>query len=290
MAKVGFIGTGIMGAPMVLNLLKAGHQVNVWNRSQDKLVPLTQAGAVAHAKAVDAAKEADMVILMLTDGPTCDDFLFGTHAIAQAMKAKATVVVMSSIPVPTAEKQAEKCLSMGLQYLDAPVSGGEKGAIEATLAIMVGGEQTTFDEAKTTLNAMGRPVYVGKAGCGELAKLVNQMIVASTIATVSEGLLLAEKGGANPLNILEALKGGFADSAILQLHGMRMITENFKPGGTARIQLKDTHTIVDQAKLLQLNLPVATLVDQLFQQMIDAGDGELDHAGLIREIKRMNKV
>lgn len=290
MAVVGFIGTGIMGAPMVKNLLKAGHQVQVWNRSSSKILPLVEAGAKACTHAEDAGLNADVLICMLTDGPACDEVLFGENAAVSSLKKNAIVIVMSSIPVQTAEQQNLNCLKLGLRYLDAPVSGGEKGAIEATLAIMVGGEQQTFDEAKPIFTAMGRATLVGAAGCGELAKLVNQLIVASTIATVSEGLLLAKQGGADVSKVREALSGGYADSPILQQHGLRIIEHNFKPGGKARIQLKDTHTAIAQAKHLNLTLPVGQLVDQLFEGMVDAGDGELDHAGLFRQIKRLNHL
>lgn len=290
MAVIGFVGTGIMGAPMVINLLKAGHQVQVWNRSAEKLTPLVAAGAKACSKPADAGQHADVLICMLTDGPACDAVLFGENAAVAALKKDAIVIVMSSIPVQTAEQQNQKCIALGLRYLDAPVSGGEKGAIEATLAIMVGGEQSVFDDAKTVFEAMGRPVLVGVAGCGELAKLVNQLIVASTIATVSEGLLLAQQGGADISKVREALSGGYADSPILQQHGLRIIQQNFTPGGKARIQLKDTHTAVAQAKHLNLTLPVGELVDQLFEGMVEAGDGELDHAGLFRQIKRLNQL
>lgn len=290
MAVVGFIGTGIMGAPMVKNLLKAGHVVQVWNRSLDKLLPLVDVGAKACKSAAEAGINADVLICMLTDGPTCDAVLFGENAAVTSLNKNAIVIVMSSIPVQTAQQQYARCAELGLRYLDAPVSGGEKGAIEATLAIMVGGEQMAFDEAKSIFTAMGRPTLVGSAGCGELAKLANQLIVASTIATVSEALLLAQQGGADVRKVREALSGGYADSPILQQHGLRIIEQNFKPGGKASIQLKDTHTIVDHAKSLNLTLPVGQLVDHLFEDMVNAGDGELDHAGLFRQIKRMNHL
>ncbi len=155
---------------------------------------------------------------------------------------------------------------------------------------MVGGDAQIFSHAEHVLSAMGRPILVGDAGCGMLAKLVNQMIVASTIATVSEGLLLATKAGADPIQLKEALTGGFADSPILQQHGERMLNRDFKPGGTARNQHKDIHTAVSYAKSLELNLPIAQKVSQLFENMLTAGDGELDHSGLIRELERMNHM
>lgn len=290
MARIGFVGTGIMGTPMVMNLIKDGHQVQVWNRTISKLKTLEEAGAQVCHQLSEVGRDVDLLIVMLTDGKTCDEVLFQKDGAISELKKNSIVIVMSSVPVETAKYQNERCLSLGLRYLDAPVSGGENGAQNATLAIMVGGEEDTFTEAQTVLNSMGRAVLVGTAGCGELAKLVNQMIVASTIATVAEGLLFAQQGGADPYKVKQALTGGFADSPILQQHGERMLSQNFKPGGAASTQLKDTHTAINYAQELKLKLPVAELVDQLFSDMVHHGDGPLDHSGLIRELKRLNNI
>lgn len=290
MARIGFVGTGIMGTPMVMNLIKGGHQVQVWNRTLSKLKGLEEAGAKACHQLSEVGKDVELLIVMLSDGKTCDEVLFQQAGAVSELKKNSIVIVMSSIPVKTAKHQNERCLSLGLRYLDAPVSGGEKGAKDATLAIMVGGEEDTFTEAQAVLNCMGRAVLVGAAGCGELAKLVNQMIVASTIATVAEGLLFAQQGGADPQKVKQALTGGFADSPILQQHGERILRQNFKPGGAATTQLKDTHTAINYAQELNLKLPVAELVNQLFSDMVHNGDGALDHSGLIREIKRLNNI
>lgn len=290
MAKIGFVGTGIMGTPMVINLLNAGHDVKVWNRTPSKLKTLLDAGAVACPELSQVGVDVEFLVCMLSDGKTCDEILFQEQGAVSQLKPKSTVIVMSSIPVAKAKEQSQRCSQLGLQYLDAPVSGGEKGAINANLAIMVGGDEHVFSQAETVFKSLGRSVLVGKTGCGELAKLVNQMIVASTIATVSEGLLMAQQGGADPRKVKEALSGGFADSSILQQHGERMLNETFEPGGTARTQLKDTNTAMAHAQTLGLNLPVAKLVDQLFESMVNAGDGGLDHSGLIRELKRLNRL
>lgn len=290
MARIGFVGTGIMGTPMVMNLIKGGHQVQVWNRTFSKLKGLEEVGAKACHQLSEVGKDVDLLVVMLSDGKTCDEVLFQQAGAVSELKKNSIVIVMSSIPVKTAKHQNERCLSLGLRYLDAPVSGGEKGAKDATLAIMVGGEEDTFTEAQAVLNCMGRAVLVGAAGCGELAKLVNQMIVASTIATVAEGLLFAQQGGADPQKVKQALTGGFADSPILQQHGERILRQNFKPGGAATTQLKDTHTAINYAQELNLKLPVAELVNQLFSDMVHNGDGALDHSGLIREIKRLNNI
>ena len=290
LATVGFIGTGIMGKPMARNLLQAGYPVRAWNRSPAKAQELAAHGAEVLPTPALAAKGAQVLVCMLSDGPTCDEVLFGEGGAARVLAPGALVIVMSSIAVDSAVEQARQCADLGLHYLDAPVSGGERGAREASLAIMVGGEVAAFEQGRQVLAAMGRPVHVGPAGTGELSKLVNQLIVASTIATVAEGLLLAERGGADPIKVHEALLGGFVDSPIWRQHGQRMLDNDFTPGGPAKWQLKDTRTALAQAQKLGLSLPVGSLVDGLFQAMIEAGDGELDHAGLIRQLRRHNQL
>lgn len=290
LATVGFIGTGIMGKPMARNLLQAGYPVRAWNRSPAKALELAAHGAEVLPTPALAAKGAQVLVCMLSDGPTCDEVLFGEGGAARVLAPGALVIVMSSIAVDSAVEQARQCAALGLHYLDAPVSGGERGAREASLAIMVGGEVAAFEQGRQVLAAMGRPVHVGPAGTGELSKLVNQLIVASTIATVAEGLLLAERGGADPAKVHEALLGGFVDSPIWRQHGQRMLDNDFTPGGPAKWQLKDTRTALAQAQKLGLSLPVGSLVDGLFQAMIEAGDGELDHAGLIRQLRRHNQL
>lgn len=288
--SVAFIGTGIMGQPMALNLLKAGYPVRAWNRSTARTVPLAEQGAQVLASAAHAAEGAQTLLCMLSDGPTCNEVLFGEEGAARALAPGALVIVMSSIAVEVAVEQARQCAALGLRYLDAPVSGGERGARDASLAIMTGGDSDAFEQGRTILAVLGRPVHVGPAGTGQLAKLVNQLIVASTIATVAEGLLLAERGGADPARVHEALLGGFVDSVIWRQHGQRMLHQDFTPGGPAKWQLKDTRTALAHADSLGLSLPVGSLVNGLFEAMVEAGDGELDHAGLIRQLRRHNHL
>lgn len=288
--QIGFIGTGIMGEPMAHHLIRAGYPLRVWNRTPEKLASLVAAGAVACATPAAAAEDASTVICMLSDGPTCDTILFGCDGAVKAMAPGSTLVVMSSVAVEAAVEQARRAAEFGVHYIDAPVSGGQAGARNATLAIMAGGSEEDFTAVAPLLAVLGRPVLVGPVGCGELAKLVNQIIVASTIATVAEALLLAEKGGASPAKVREALAGGFADSPILQQHGLRMIEDRFAPGGPAKWQLKDTHNALAYAESVGLSLPVASLVDSLFDDMVSHGDGELDHSGLIRELRRRNGI
>lgn len=286
-ADVAVLGTGIMGFQMARRLAEAGRPVTAWNRTRDKAQRLAPLGARIVDRPADAA--ASVVVLMLSDGPTCDRVLHEDGLLA-AMPAGSTLIVMSSIPVEAARGQAAAAAARGVRYLDAPVSGGEKGATEGTLAIMAGGEPETFADVRPVLEIMGRPTLVGPAGCGQLAKLVNQLIVASTITTVAEAMLLAEAGGADPAAVRTALMGGFADSTILKQHAPRMIARDFAPGGPSRWQLKDTSTATALARGLGLSLPVAELVDRLFADLVEHGDGDLDHSAVIRELRRRNDL
>ena len=287
-SRIGFLGTGIMGLPMARRLIEAGHEVRAWNRTRPKAEPLAAAGAAVVDSPGDAVRHAEVVICMLSSGPVCDEVLLGDGGALDGIGPGSTLVVMSSIPVETAQAHARAAAARDVGYLDAPVSGGEKGATEGTLAIMIGGEEAVVERVGPVLKVLGRPTHVGPAGTGQLAKLVNQLIVAGTIAVVAEALLLAERGGADPARVREAILGGFAHSTILEQHAPRMIGNDFRPGGPAKHQLKDTGTAVALARALGLQLPVATLVDGLFAGLVDHGDGELDHSAVIRELRRHN--
>ncbi|MFF2323157.1 NAD(P)-dependent oxidoreductase [Agrobacterium sp. NPDC058088] len=286
--RIAVIGTGIMGAPMAGRLAEAGFSVKVWNRSAEKAAVLAAKGVQPAATAAEAVAEADVVICMLSSGPVCDEVLLGASGVVSNMKPGAILLVMSSIPVESAREQAEVAKAYGIAYVDAPVSGGEKGAIEGTLAIMAGGEQQDVDALRPLLNCLGRVTHVGPVGCGSLAKLANQLIVASTICAVAEALTLVEAGGADPAQVREALLGGFAESTVFRQHGKRMVEGDFRPGGPAKYQVKDTSTALAFAKSRGLDLPVGEEVDRLFRSMVEHGAGELDHSGVILEIKRMN--
>ncbi len=287
---IGFLGTGIMGGPMARNLCRAGHAVRAWNRSPDKAAALAGAGVGLAADPAEAVRGADAVICMLSSGPVCDEILLGPDGALAAMAPGSLLVVMSSIPVETAQRQAAAAAQAGIHYVDAPVSGGERGAIAGTLAIMAGGSPEAVGQAEPVLAAMGRPTHVGPAGCGQLAKLANQAIVASTIVTVAEAITFVESGGADPARVREALLGGFADSTILKQHALRMIERDFAPGGPAKYQVKDTGTALAHAETLGLTLPVLSLVDQMFSDMVAHGDGDLDHSAVLRELYRRNDL
>ena len=288
--RIGFLGTGIMGLPMARRLAEAGHPVTAWNRTRNKARPLAEAGATVAGTAGDAVRDADLVIAMLSSGGVCDEILLGDGGALSAMAPGSVLVVMSSIPVETAQAQARAAASRGIGYLDAPVSGGEKGACDGTLAIMAGGDAAVFERARPVFEILGRPTHIGPAGTGELAKLVNQLIVAGTITVLAEALLLAERGGADPARVRDAIRGGFAGSTVLEQHGARMITGDFRPGGPAKHQLKDTGTAVALARAIGLDLPVAELVDRLFADLVEHGDGDLDHSAIIRELRRHNTL
>jgi 2-hydroxy-3-oxopropionate reductase len=286
--EIAVIGTGIMGAPMAARLAEAGFSVKAWNRSAEKAAVLAVKGVQPTATAAEAVAEADVVLCMLSSGPVCDEVLLGASGVVSTMKPGAFLLVMSSIPVDSAREQAEAAKAHGVAYVDAPVSGGEKGATEGTLAIMAGGEQRDVDALRPLLNCLGRVTHVGPVGCGSLAKLANQLIVASTICAVAEALTLVEAGGADPAQVRQALLGGFAESTVFRQHGKRMVESDFRPGGPAKYQLKDTSTALAFAKSRGLKLPVGEEVDRLFHSMVEHGAGELDHSGVILEVKRMN--
>ena len=287
---VAVLGTGIMGAPIAIRLANAGFKVTAWNRSPDKVEVLRPHGVVPMSSVADAVRDANVVICMLSSGPVCETVLGGKDGAIASMRPDATLVVMSSIPVETAIVIAGDAEGRGIACLDAPVSGGELGAKEGRLAIMAGGAAYVVDGLAPIFAPLGRVTHVGPSGSGALTKLANQLIVASTICAVAEALTLAEAGGADPARVREALLGGFADSTVFRQHGLRMVEGNFTPGGPAKYQVKDTSTALRFARSHGLKLPVGEEVDRLFRAMVDHGNGDLDHSGVILELKRMNSA
>ena len=288
-ASAAMIGTGIMGAPLARRLAAAGLATSAWNRSAAKAADLAACGVRVHDSAAQAAAGCDVVISMLSSGAVNEEVLLGEGGVLAAMRPGAVLAVMSSIPVETARRLERAAAARGVRCLDAPVSGGEKGAIEGSLSIMVGGAPDVFEMMEPVFRLLGRPTHIGPPGAGQLAKLCNQLIVASTLCAVAEGLVLAERGGADPARVREALLGGFADSTVLRQHGARMVEGRFDPGGPAKYQVKDTTTALAMADEVGADLPVARVVDALFAQMVAQGDGDLDHSGIIREIRRRSK-
>jgi 2-hydroxy-3-oxopropionate reductase len=286
---VAFLGTGLMGAPMAANLLKHGFAVRAWNRSRDKAEPLAAMGATVCDAPDGATAGAGFVISMLADTHATDQVLFES-GLCTKLAQGTTVIVMSSLAPEDSRRHAKRCKEHGIAYLDAPVSGGPGGARDGTLAIMAGGDKAAFERCERVFAAMGRATLVGPAGAGQLAKLANQIIVGCTIVAVSEALLLAERGGANPDAVREALKGGLADSKVLQVHGGRMTSRRFAPGATVATQLKDMDNILREAKARHLKLPSSELTRGLYAALADRGLAHVDHSGTYLEIERLNGI
>ena len=286
--KIGFIGIGLMGFPMAKNILKAGYYLKVFNRSQNKAEALKEFGAQVTASINDVVKDSDVVITMLTDDTAINDVMNSSNFL-ENLKSGATVIDMSSVKPTTATKHGENLNSKNINYLDAPVSGGTIGAEEASLAIMVGGEQNIFDEAFDILKTMGNPTLVGPVGSGQVSKLANQIIVGLTIGAVAEAITLCEKAGANPKKMIKALSGGWADSKILQTHGKRMIDKDFTPKGRTSVHLKDMSNILECANSFNTHLPISNLVKEMYKTLVENGHGETDHSSLYKEIERINK-
>jgi len=288
---IALLGIGMMGYPIGRRLCEAGYTVKAWNRTRDKADRLAPFGAQVFDHAADAARGADVLITMLENGDIVEQVLFGTAGApgaAAALKRGAVVVDMSSIKPAQAKGHAQKLAALGVLYLDAPVSGGTVGAEQGTLAVMAGGEATTFEQVKSVFAPLGRATHVGPSGSGQLAKLANQLIVGITIGAVAEALLLCEKGGANMAQVKEAITGGFADSRILQVHGQRMVDRDFAPRARMTVQLKDLRNALDTADGLGFVAPITGLLEQLYAQGIAHGHQDLDHAGLFVELAERN--
>jgi 2-hydroxy-3-oxopropionate reductase len=286
--KIALLGTGRMGFPMARRLCEAGHEVHAWNRSRDKAEPLAAHGATVHTVAADAVRDADITIGMLESGPVVEEVLFGAAAAARAMRRGSLFIDMASIQPREARDHAARLAELGVDQLDAPVSGGTVGAENGTLAIMVGGKPADFERARDVFAVFGRATHVGPHGAGELAKLANQMIVGITIGAVAEALLLCAKGGADMAKVREAIGGGFAESRVLQLHGERMVQRDFAPRAKIAIQLKDMRNALATAEEIGFEAPVTALFEQLYAHAADHGLQDLDHSGLFVELASRN--
>ena len=283
--KLGFIGLGIMGTPMANNLLNAGHEMFVRTRSQ---VPAALQAAHVCATNADVARAADIIFLMLPDTPDVEAVLFGKDGVAEGLSAGKVVVDMSSISPMDTKAFAQKINALGCEYLDAPVSGGEVGAKAASLTIMVGGTEATFERVKPLFELMGKNItLVGGNGDGQTTKVANQIIVALNIAAVGEALLFASKAGADPAKVRAALMGGFASSRILEVHGERMIKRTFDPGFRIALHQKDLSLALSGAKAIGVSLPQTASAAQLMQACASNGWGQLDHSALVKSLELM---
>ena len=286
--KIGFIGTGLMGFPMVKNLLDKSLDLNVFSRTIEKAKPLEKFGAKISNSLSEAAKDADIVITMLTDDDAVEKVL-SDQGFQENLKKGSIVVDMSSIKPKIAIKYGNLLREKGINFLDAPVSGGTIGAEQATLAIMVGGDQKVFDQIKDVLKVMGNPTLVGPIGSGQVSKLANQIIVGVTIGAVAEAITLCEKAGVDGNKFIKALAGGFADGKILQNHGKRMIDKDFSPKGKVSTHLKDMNNILECAGDFNTQLPISNLIKDMFKSLVENGNDNDDHSALYKEIKRLNK-
>ncbi len=279
-----FLGIGLMGKPMAVRLLQAGYTVTVWNRTRAKAEPLSAIGARIADSVADAVHDADIIITMLDSGPVV------TAVLAQAWSSlkKGTVLIdMSSTRQSEAEETHAKLAALGVSFIDAPVSGGVIGAEAGTLAIMAGGTPEDFDCVSPILAVMGRATHVGPTGCGQLAKLCNQLIVGCTLSIVAEALLLAQAGGADPAAVRSAIRGGFAESRILDVHGQRMLERNFLPGGQVRSQAKDLDNVLSAAAASGLKLPVTELVATSYRSLAETLP-RADQCAALLELERQN--
>ncbi len=286
--RIGFIGLGIMGTPMAGHLLKAGHQLFVHTRGE---VPaaITDAGATACPNARAVAESADIIITMVPDTPDVELVLFGEQGVARGLTAGKVVVDMSSISPVETKAFARKIEALGCDYLDAPVSGGDVGARNATLSIMVGGKPEVFERVRPVFEAMGKNITrVGDSGAGQTCKVANQIVVALTINAVAEGLLFAARAGADPAKVREALMGGLATSRILEVHGERMIKRTVEPGFRIALHQKDLNLALGAARSLGLALPATAQAQQLFSACVAQGGAAWDHSGLVRALEKLS--
>jgi len=288
MTEIGFIGLGIMGKPMASHLVAAGHTVHVCDLVEESVKHLCLLGAKACSCCKEIAQKSDIIFIMVPDTPDVEAALFGAEGVAEGLKPGSIVVDMSSISPIATKEFAKRLAAMGVKMLDAPVSGGQVGAENATLSIMVGGPLEVFNQVKPYFEKMGKNiVHIGDHGDGQTCKVANQIVVALTIEAVAEALLFASKAGADPAKVRTALLGGFAQSRILELHGERMIKHNFNPGFRIRLHQKDLNLALEAARSLGLSLPNTSLAQELFNAVAAQGGSDLDHSAMVLALEKL---
>jgi len=290
-AKLGFVGLGIMGRPMMKNLLKAGHSVVAYTRTASVLDPCVAEGAERGASNSDVGARADVIFTMLPDGPEVEEVVLGDGGILEGAKKGAIIVDMSSINPLVSQKIGEACAAMGVEFLDAPVSGGEPKAIDGTLAIMVGGSEAAFGRVEPLLKCMGSSVTLtGPVGAGNTTKLANQIMVACNIAAMGEALTLATRCGLNPEVVVNAVKSGLAGSAVLNAKAPMLIDRNFKPGFRIRLHQKDLRNALQTAEATNVALPLTAAVQQMISALMANDKGELDHSAIATVVEGLSGV
>ena len=289
--KIGFIGLGIMGKPMARNLLKAGYEVTVFDIMGDVVEEVVGDGATAASNCAEVAAATDKIITMVPDSADSEKAILGPGGVLEGAKPGSVVIDMSSIAPLVSQKIAAECAKKGVEMLDAPVSGGEPGAINATLAIMVGGKQEIFDQNFDLLKTMGgNVVLTGDIGAGGVTKLANQIIVAANIAGLSEALVLAQKAGVDPERVFNAIRGGLAGSAVMEAKGPMMLSRNFRAGFRVRLHQKDLRNVLQTAQELSVPLPVTSLLQQVLGALMNEGESESDHSVILKFVEDLAKI
>ena len=283
--KIGCIGLGVMGRPAALNLIRAGHAVSVWVRRPESAQPLVEAGAQVFNSPKELAAACDVVVTNVSDSPDVEEVVLGRNGVAEGIARGGLVLDMSTISPSVARRVAAELEKRGVDFLDAPVSGGEKGAIDGALTFMVGGKEAAFERARAIMGAMGKSITrIGESGAGQVAKACNQIIIGATIEGVAEALRLARENGADPAKVREALMGGFASSKVLEVHARRMLTGDYAPGFKTKLHLKDMNIALENARENGAPLPSAELFCSRLRELVEAGDGELDSAAAAKRV------
>jgi 2-hydroxy-3-oxopropionate reductase len=291
MSQIGFIGLGIMGKPMSKNLLKAGHSLVVYDVVPGPLAEVVEAGAARGESCADTASRSDVIVTMLPDGPEVEAAVLGPGGVLEGARAGSVVVDMSSISPIVAQKVAAACAAKGVDFLDAPVSGGEPKAIDGTLAIMVGGKSEVFEKVQTILAKLGASVTLtGAVGAGNVTKLANQIMVACNIAAMGEALVLATRAGLDPEVVFNAVKGGLAGSTVLNAKAPMVIARNFKPGFRIKLHQKDLRNALLAAESMKVSLPFTAMAQQILIALMNDGKGDLDHSAIVTFIEDMAGV
>jgi 2-hydroxy-3-oxopropionate reductase len=289
--QIGFIGLGIMGKPMARNLLKAGYSLTVYDIVGEPMEELVTDGARGASSNKEVAAASPKIITMLPDSADSELAILGPGGVLEGARPGSIVIDMSSIAPLVSQKLGAECAKKGVEFLDAPVSGGEPGAINATLAIMVGGKQEVFDKCHDLLKTMGRNVALtGDIGAGNVTKLANQIIVAANIEALSEALVLAQKAGVDPAKVFQAIRGGLAGSAVMEAKGPMMLDRNFRAGFRIRLHQKDLRNVLQTAQALNVPLPVTALVQQMLGALVNDGEGDADHSAILHFVEDLAKV
>ncbi len=289
--QIGFVGLGIMGKPMARNLMKAGYALTVYDIVGEPVEELATEGAKPVSSAGEVAATTDKIITMLPDSADSERAILGPDGVLEGARPGAIIIDMSSIAPSRSQKIARQCAQKSVEFLDAPVSGGEPGAINATLAIMVGGKQQVFDQCQDLLNTVGgNVVLTGDVGAGNITKLANQIIVAANIEALSEALVLAQKAGVDPERVFNAIRGGLAGSAVMEAKGPMMLDRNFRAGFRIRLHQKDLRNVLQTAQELNVPLPVTALVQQMLGSLVNDGEQDADHSAILHFLEKLSHV